>query len=82
MWLYCIKYRKGGILRPRYAELGGCMNHDEKILAIETERLDMEKRRDRHASLRFLIGSVLLVVGTSGASLYINTQQDYRSLVN
>lgn len=56
------------------------MNHEERILEIELERLEMEKRRDRHASIRFLIGSVLLVLGTSGASIYISAQQGERSL--
>ena len=40
----------------------------------------MEKRRDKNATLRFLMGSVLLVVGTSAASLFINEQQEKRAL--
>ena len=56
------------------------MTVDERLLKIEQERLAMEKRRDKNATLRFLMGSVLLVVGTSAASLFINEQQEKRAL--
>lgn len=57
------------------------MSTDMELLAIERERLDMEKKRDKTASIRFIIGSVLLALGTTGASLYINMQQEQRSLL-
>ena len=61
-------------------ESGETVTVDERLLKIEQERLAMEKRRDKNATLRFLMGSVLLVVGTSAASLFINEQQEKRAL--
>ncbi len=58
------------------------MTHEEQLLDIERERLIMEKQRDRKASARFIIGSVLLAAGTTGVSLYSNSMQEKRALVN
>ena len=57
------------------------MSTDEKLLAIEEERLEMEKKRDKNATLRFMTGSVLLAMATTGLSLYINDQQERRALL-
>lgn len=58
------------------------MNYEQEMLELERTRLEMEKRRDRNASIRFLIGSILLVAGTTGASLFVNYQQGQRSLAS
>ena len=57
------------------------MSIEQEMLAIERERLEMERKRDKKASLRFIIGSVLLVLATSGLTLYLNMQQEKRSIV-
>ena len=57
------------------------MTTDERLLAIEEERLAMEKKRDKNATLRFMTGSVLIAVATTGLSLYINDQQEKRALL-
>jgi len=58
------------------------MSNQDEILKIERERLKMEKLRDKHASFRFLVGSVLLGLFTTGASFYLNDKQDKRAVVN
>ncbi|MCG8066378.1 MAG: hypothetical protein JAY84_00830 [Candidatus Thiodiazotropha taylori] len=58
------------------------MTPEQEMLEIERERLKMERQRDRHASIRFIVGTVLLAAATTGASLYISEKQANRMLIN
>ena len=58
------------------------MDYEKEILEIERERLKREIIRDRHASYRFIVGTVLLAFATSGVSWYITVKQGKVAIEN
>lgn len=58
------------------------MSTEQELLEIERERLRMERKRDRHTNIRFVVGTILLAAATTGASIYISERQAKRMLIN
>ena len=53
-----------------------------ELLKIEREKLALEKKSYGAATVRFVIGSILLVIATTGISLYVSYKQEKRALIH